>query len=97
LTQYAVLAWQIGFPAFAWRHGVWRMVLIGGAIAGWLGCFFILSLPLFGPIYLIGCLSYLSADEWQRIGAWFGRRFGGAESTSPRSIADPHKIKVGVK
>lgn len=97
LAQYLVLAWQIGFPAFAWRHGWWRWALIGGAAIGWLGCFFLLGLPLFGPIYFIGCLSYLTADEWQRIRGWLGNRFAGAEAKPARAGADSHKIKVGAK
>jgi hypothetical protein len=97
LIQYLALAWQIGFPAFAWRGGWWRFVLIGGAIADWIGCFFLLGLPLFGPIYLIGCLSYLTTDEWQRIGGWFGARFGGGAAKPVRAVADSHKIKVSSK
>ncbi len=98
LIQYIALAWQIAFPAFAWRGGRWRVVLIGGAIVGWLGCFFVLGLPLFGPIYLIGCLSYLTADEWQRIAGWFGSRFGMVAAKPARAAAaDSHKIKVGSK
>lgn len=97
LIQYVALAWQIGFPAFAWRGGWWRVVLIGGAVIGWLGCFFLLGLPLFGPIYLIGCLSYLDADEWQRIRGWFGARVGGVAAKPVRTVADAHKIKVGSK
>ena len=98
LIQYIALAWQITFPAFAWRGGRWRVVLIGGAVLGWLGCFFVLGLPLFGPIYLIGCLSYLSADEWQRTAGRFGSRFGASAAKPARATpADPHKIKVGSK
>jgi hypothetical protein len=72
LAQYLVLAWQLTFPLFAWRKR-WRVVLLGGAVIGWLGSFFIFSLPLFGPIYLLGCLSYLTAAEWQ----WISDKLGG--------------------
>ena len=68
LGVYAVLAWQIGFPLFAWRRG-WRLVLLGGAVIGWIGLAMMCGLPLFGPILLIACLSYLTPEEWQR---WFG-------------------------
>jgi hypothetical protein len=75
IATYAVLVWQITFPLFAWRKR-WRPVLIGGAVVGWLGMAFVYHLPLFGPIYLIGCLSFLTPGEWQglanRLGRWVG-------------------------
>lgn len=69
LSQYIVLAWQLGFPLFAWRRGMWRVVLIGGAVVGWIGSAGLFGLPLFGPIYLLCCLSYLTPEEWSRIAA----------------------------
>jgi hypothetical protein len=63
LAGYLALAWQIGFPLFAWRRR-WRVVLLGGAVIGWIGSVFIWQLPLFGPVFLIGSLCYLTADEW---------------------------------
>jgi hypothetical protein len=66
LAGYAVLAWQIGFPAFAWRPR-WRPVLLGGALLGGLGCAFLYRVPVFGPAFFAGCLSYVSAKEWQRL------------------------------
>src|SRR6516165_1251309 len=36
-AAYATLFWQIGFPLFAWRRGLWRVVLLGGAVIGWVG------------------------------------------------------------
>jgi hypothetical protein len=73
LAVYATLAWQIGFPLFAWRRG-WRLLLLGGAVMGWIGLVVVCGLPLFGPILLIVCLSYLTPEEWER---WLGflRRF----------------------
>src|SRR5207247_77540 len=67
LAAYAVLAWQIGFPLFAWRTGWWRLLLIGGGIVSWAGVAWVWDLPLFGPAILIGCLSYLTSAEWQRL------------------------------
>jgi hypothetical protein len=93
LAQYFVLAWQIAFPAFAWRRGFCRVLLIGGAIIGWLGAFFMLGLPLFGPIYLIGCLSYVHADEWQRLRSWLHR----GDAKPARASAGANRIKVGSK
>jgi hypothetical protein len=66
LAAYAVLAWQIGFPAFAWRRSL-RVVLLGGAALAWLACTFWVSLPLFGPLMVVACLGYLSPAEWRRI------------------------------
>lgn len=66
LAAYAILAWQIVFPMFAWKPR-WRPVLLGGVVLGWLGTAFIYELPLFGPAICIGCLSYLTATEWHAI------------------------------
>jgi hypothetical protein len=68
LAVYATLAWQIGFPLFAWRKG-WRLVLFGGVAVGWVGLVAMCGLPLFGPILLLVALGYLTPEEWQR---WFG-------------------------
>lgn len=66
IGAYAVLAWEIGFPLFAWKRG-WRLLLIGGGAAALIGTSSIFGLPLIGPAMFIGCLSYLTADEWERI------------------------------
>jgi hypothetical protein len=67
IIQYAALAWQLGFPLFAWRQGWMRLVLFGGAALGWLACWEIYKIPLFGPLYLIFCLAYLTPAEWARL------------------------------
>jgi hypothetical protein len=72
LLAYLTLAWQLAFPFFAWRRR-WRPVLLGGALAGWAGLAFLYRLPLFGPIYVIGCLSYLTPAEWHRLGDLLAR------------------------
>jgi hypothetical protein len=64
LCAYIALAWQLCFPLFAWRKGRMRIFLLGGAAVGWLACLDIFKLPLFGPVYMIGCLSYLNPEEW---------------------------------
>jgi hypothetical protein len=71
LAAYAVLAWQISFPAFAWRPR-WRPVLVGGAVIGALGCAFLYGVPVFGPVLFAGCLAYVSTREWHRLFAWIG-------------------------
>jgi hypothetical protein len=72
LAAYATLAWQIGFPFFAWQPRC-RWLLLGGAAVGWLGMIFIYGLPLFGPGILIGCLGFLTAAEWRRGLSWLQR------------------------
>ena len=81
ITSYAVLAWQIGFPLYAWRPR-WRPVLIGGAVVGWLGTALVYGLPLLGPALLIGALSFVSADGWRRLLGWATRLVGRAESAA---------------
>lgn len=74
-AAYATLAWQIAFPVFAWRRR-WRLLLLGGAVLGWLGTAFLYRLPLVGPALFIACLSYLSPVEWRRSIGWLVRRSG---------------------
>ncbi|HQX50913.1 MAG TPA: hypothetical protein PLR25_13450 [Planctomycetaceae bacterium] len=68
LAAYAVLAWQIAFPAFAWKPRC-RKLLLGGAFVGCLGCVWLYELPLFGSVLFVGCLSFLTPCEWHRIRA----------------------------
>ena len=87
LLGYLVLAWQIAFPLFAWRKGWWRGVLLGGAVLGWMGAFWIYRLPLFGPFVLLGSLSFLRPEEW----AWLRERaraiIGKSTTTEPKGMA----------
>jgi hypothetical protein len=85
LAGYAVLAWQIGFPAFAWRPR-WRPVLLGGALIGALGCIFLYGVPVFGPAFFAGCLSYVSAREWHRLFVRMGM-IPGLQRIAPRLAA----------
>jgi hypothetical protein len=72
LAEYIALAWQIGFPLFAWRPR-WRPVLLAGAVVGWAGSAFLFQQPLFGPVFFIACLTYVAPAEWLRMGAWLTR------------------------
>jgi hypothetical protein len=94
LAQYLVLAWQLAFPAFAWRRR-WRVVLLGGAVVGWLGSIFLYQLPLFGPVFVLGCLSYLTAAEW----LWAARLLsqGVQLATGAARPAPDQKIKLGAR
>jgi hypothetical protein len=71
LAQYIYLGWELAFPFFAWRKR-WRPVLLGGAIIGWMGALAIYGAPLFGPVYLIGCLAFVTPEEW----TWLGGKLG---------------------
>ena len=68
LTAYIMLAWQLSFPLFAWRPR--RAVLIGGMALGWIGLAVIYRLPLLGPALFVGCLGFVTADEWYRVITW---------------------------
>jgi hypothetical protein len=68
VMAYATLAWQIFFPTFAWRGGWYRLLLLGGAVAGWIGLATLYKLPLFGPAFAIGCLAFISGREWGILG-----------------------------
>jgi hypothetical protein len=73
LVAYAVLVWQLAFPFFAWRRGVARWILLGGAVIGCFGLMTLYRQPLMGPVFLVLCLAYLTPTEWARLLALFGR------------------------
>jgi hypothetical protein len=72
LAAYAVLAWQIAFPAFAWRPR-WRPVLLGGALLGLFANVFMNRDPIFAAALFVGCLSYVTPPEWGWLGSVVGR------------------------
>jgi hypothetical protein len=86
LAGYLTLAWQLGFPCFAWRPR-WRPVLFGGAALGWLGTALVYDLPLLGPALVVGCTAYLTAAEWHRL-LWLLARVPG--SSALRGWWQPH-------
>jgi hypothetical protein len=92
LAQYIMLAWQLGFPAFAWRRR-WRAVLLGGGVVAWAASVLVYGQPLFGPFYLIGCLSYLTPAEWQGLAAGAA----GAMRWATGSLKASPQKKVGVR
>jgi hypothetical protein len=67
LAAYAGLAWQLGFPLFAWRRGLCRLLLLTGAAAGCLSMAFVYGAPVFGPALVVFCLAYLTPAEWHRL------------------------------
>jgi hypothetical protein len=98
LGAYLTLAWQIGFPLFAWRRR-WRIVLLGGALVGWLGTAFLYRLPLFGPAFFIAALCYLTPAEWsralRRLSMLPGLR--GLARWLPGTLDDPAESRVARK
>lgn len=73
LSLYAVWAWHLALPFFAWRRGWFpRTLLLGGAAIAWIGFVTIRKQPLFGPFYFVGALFFLTPDEWK----WFFRQIG---------------------
>jgi hypothetical protein len=94
LAEYLILAWQIGFPLFAWRKSL-RLVLLGGAAVGWLGCIFLIRQPLYGPFFVIASLSYLTPEEWR----WIGDRIShGLRRLAPGlSAAAEKKVRIGAQ
>lgn len=93
VAGYSILAWQLAFPAFAWKPR-WRPVLVGGGLIGLLGMEFIYQLPLFGPAILIGCLSYLTPADWHRIMGWLTRLPGLNRLTRQEELpAPPPEVK----
>jgi hypothetical protein len=87
LASYLALAWQIAFPAFAWRQSL-RPILLGGAAAALLACAFFVPLPLFGPVMVVACLGYLSAAEWRWLEA-FATRLPGVRRLLARLSSAP--------
>jgi hypothetical protein len=106
---YATLAWQIGFPLYAWRRGWWRGVLLAGAFVGAIGSAFLFKLPLLGPTLFVCCLAFVDADAWLRLFdrlaqlpglSWLARREPEAtaekgDSAAPESEESETFITVG--
>jgi hypothetical protein len=88
LCAYALLAWQIAFPAFAWRPR-WRWLLVGGALVGWLGCALIYRMPVFGPALVVSCLSFVTPQEWRRFWSLLGRVPGLERVADQGSVPEP--------
>jgi hypothetical protein len=90
-AAYATLAWQVTFPLFAWRPR-WRLVLLGGAVVGWLGTAFLYRLPFFGPAVLAACLSYVSGAEWRWLAGWVVRLWKAGQS---KEVPLPEEVPAG--
>jgi hypothetical protein len=68
LAQYLFVAWQLTFPIWAWRRSTFfRSLLVGGGVIGFLGCIWIYQMPAIGAFYLVGCLAFISSEEWHGV------------------------------
>jgi len=94
LIQYLALAWQLTFPLFAWKRSC-RLVLVGGGVLGWVGSLWIYRQPLFGPVLLIACLSYLTPQEWHRVLTWRGRLAGLLRPRTSQEASVPLEAQGG--
>jgi hypothetical protein len=97
IAAYLTLAWQIGFPLFAWRRA-WRWVVVVGAAAGWVGSGWLYQVPWFGPALFVGCLSYLGPQPWQVLVEMPGRLLARARrkpAVRPLPIPAPKAPRVG--
>jgi hypothetical protein len=92
VATYALLFWQIAFPAFAWRRGLWRVVLLGGAAVGFVWLTFIVGDPMFGPTMLVFSLAYLTPAEWHWVRGLFGQLPGLARA---QPASTPHPARRG--
>jgi hypothetical protein len=96
LAQYALLAWQIGFPLFAWRKR-WRPVLLGGALVGWIGAVFLYKQPLLGPVFGLGCLCYLTPAEWRWVTEPLAKVVRLPRSTRQAAVLPGRPVKMGAR
>jgi hypothetical protein len=94
IATYFTLAWQIGFPLFAWRPR-WRIVLLGGGAIGWLAGAFLWQLPLIGPAFLIACLSFVSPAGWHRVLGWLPRQSSQQSAVSSQQSEIKRQASVG--
>jgi hypothetical protein len=89
---FGTLAWQFAFPAFAWRTGRARILLLGGGVLGWIGLAGIYRMPVYGPALLTGCLAFVTAREWQAVRqfaqVWAARTFSRYAPEPVQQMAD---------
>jgi hypothetical protein len=89
VIAYALLAWQVGFPLFAWRTGWARLLLVGGAVAGWVGAAFLYQAPLFGAALAVGCVAFLSDRERAWLGSPWRRLWALVRPARPEVTCGP--------
>ena len=96
LTQYLFLAWQLSFPLWAWRQGRFaRVLLIGGGLVGFIGALWIYKMPAYGAFYLVGCLAFLTAQEWRKLAAWPGKIWQ-KDSAAEQDAPAPSRAAISV-
>lgn len=96
LGTYVILGWQLCFPLFAWRKGMFRWLLIGGASIGFLGAAFLYAQSLFGLALFVGCLSFLRPEEWQSLLQWTKQVLQKVRSKEPSPAPKQEPVKLAV-
>lgn len=92
VAAYTTLAWQIGFPLFAWRRSGWWAV-VGGAVAGWVGVAVVYGMSLYGAALFVGCLAFVPPEVWRRLLDYASRFRPGQGRVGVRSPALPEGAK----
>src|SRR5262249_8348158 len=96
VAAYGTLAWELPFPLWAWRPGWWRIVLVGGALVGWMSTALIYRIPYYGPAMFIGCLAFVREEEWAALGR-FLKRLPGVSELAARWGGGTEPAERGVK
>lgn len=97
LVQYLFVAWQLTFPLWAWRQNrFFRVLLVGGGILGFVGCTWIYQMPATGAFYLVGCLAFVTAEEWRSFGALLGKVWQKESAGVAARASSPSRTPVAV-
>lgn len=65
IGAYLTMLWQLTYPIQpATRYG--RVIMLAGAVIGWIWCTFVAGQPVFGPTILIASLAACPESFWQR-------------------------------
>jgi hypothetical protein len=78
---------------FVWRHRT-RVLLLGGGLVGALGAIFLWDEPTFGPVYALGCLTFLTPSEWQWLTDRIARPFVRREESAGQSPLAERKLRI---
>lgn len=89
---YGAILWQITFTLFAWAPR-WRLLLVGGALVGWLVNLLIYQMPLFGAAIAVGCASFVT--EWRWLGARLLEQWGRLFPADRQKVADSIPVASG--
>lgn len=65
LSACLIITWQVSFPFLMWQRR-WRPTMILAAVMGCAAHAFLYRLPTFGPAVVVGCLTFIGAEQWRR-------------------------------